>query len=104
MPGPLPTFRPEFPEDFVEQARRIGRQRVVPFQIRQRAKLVVLLYETPYMSNAAAGRQVELHPESVRQWRRRWYEGEFSLQDKSGRGRKPTFSPSGSRGRHSDCL
>jgi hypothetical protein len=29
-----------------------------------------------------------LHPNSVRLWRRRWAEGDFTLEDEPGRGRK----------------
>ena len=93
MSGPVPAFRPEFPEDFVERAHQIVRQRTAQFQERQRAKLVLLLHEKPLVSNVAAGRHVEMHPDSVRDWRRRWAKGDFSLQDKSGRGRKPAFFP-----------
>lgn len=93
MSGPVPAFRPEFPEDFVEGAHQIVRRRTAQFQQRQRAKLVLLLHENPLVSNVAAGEHVEMHPDSVRDWRRRWAKGDFSLQDKSGRGRKPAFFP-----------
>ena len=46
------------------------------------------------LSNVAAGAVVELHPNSVRLWRRRWAQGDFSLADQAGRGRKLDFSPS----------
>ena len=93
MSGPLPASRPRFPPDFLEQARRVARQRAVPFQRRQRAQLVVLLHEQPMLSNVAAGLRVQLHPDSVRLWRGRWATGQFSLEDRSGRGRKPHFFP-----------
>lgn len=95
MPGPLPAFRPCFPDDFVQQARHIARQRCAPFQRRQRAALVLLLHEQPTLSNVQAARLVQLHPDSVRDWRRRWSYGQFTLEDQPGRGRKPTFSPPG---------
>lgn len=93
MSGPPPAFRPCFPPDFLEQARTIARQRTVRFQLRQRATLVLLLHEYPTISHVEAGRQVRLHPDSVRDWRRRWSEGQWTLEDQAGRGRKPTFSP-----------
>jgi hypothetical protein len=95
MPGPPPAFCPCFPDDFLEQARQVVRRRQVPFQRRQRARLVLLLHEYPLLSNVAAGCQVGLHPDSVRDWRRRWAQGQFSLEDQPGRGRKPSFSPPG---------
>ena len=97
MSGPSPTYRPCFPWAFLEQARQMVRQRTIKFQLRQRAVLVLLLHEQPLLSNVEAGRWAQLHPDSVRHWRRRWAQGDFSLEDEAGRGRKAGFSPSGSR-------
>jgi hypothetical protein len=95
MCGPLPSYCPEFPSTFLEQAEQIARQRTVPYQLRQRAALVLLLSHQPLVSNSEAAQQVQLHPRSVRRWRHRWVQGDFSLEDKPGRGRKADFSPSG---------
>lgn len=95
MPGPSPLYQPDFPPDFVEQARRIVRRRTIAYQLHQRANLVLLLHEYPLLSNVAAAGQVHLHPNAVRHWRRRWAQGEFFLEDAPGRGRKARFSPSG---------
>jgi hypothetical protein len=95
MPGPAPIDRPVFPPDFLEQAERLVRQRTIQYQLRQRAALVLLLYHQPFLSNPQAGAQVQLHPNSVRLWRRRWADGHFSVEDETGRGCKPRFSPSG---------
>jgi len=95
MSGPLPAYRPSFPQEFVAAARRLARHRTIRFQLRQRATLVLLLHEHPALSNVEAGRQVDLHPDSVRHWRRRWVAGHFSLDDEPGRGSKPRFSPPG---------
>ena len=70
-------------------------QRTVPYQLRQRAVLVMLLSEQPLVSNSEAAQRVQLHPRSVRRWRHRWATGDFALDDKPGRGRKADFSPSG---------
>jgi transposase len=51
------------------------------------------LHEHPALSNADAAARIDLHPNSVRLWRRRWAQGQFTLEDAPGRGRKPTFSP-----------
>lgn len=95
MAGPLPAYRPVFPPDFAALAQRTARRRTVRFHLRQRATLVLLLHEHPDLSNVAAGQQVDLHPDSVRHWRRRWAAGDFSLDDEPGRGSKPRFSPPG---------
>jgi hypothetical protein len=75
------------------------RQRTVKFQWRQRAVLVLLLHAQPLLSNVEAGRWAQLHPDAVRHWRRRWTQGDCSLEDEPGRGRQAVFSPSGSRHR-----
>lgn len=95
MPGPTPVDQPVFPVEFVEQAEIIIKQRTAPLHLWRRAMLVVLLDADPEMSSPEAGRWVGLHENSVRNWRRRWTEGDFSLTDKPGRGRKPRFSPLG---------
>jgi transposase len=93
MRGPLPSFRPEFPSIFLEQAEKLARQRTVPYQLRQRATLVLLLLQQPLVSNSEAVERVQLHLRSVQRWRRRWATGDFSLEDEPGRGRKAVFSP-----------
>jgi hypothetical protein len=97
MRGPLPSYRPAFPSTFLEQAAKIARQRTVAYQLWQRATLVLLLQHQPLVSNREAAQRVQLHLCSVQRWRRRWAQGDFSLEDKSGRGRKADFSPLGPR-------
>jgi transposase len=97
MRGPLPSSYPAFPSAFLEQAEQIVRQRTVQYQLRQRATLVLLLQHQPLVSNIEAAEQVQLHLRSVQRWRRRWAQGDFSLEDAPGRGRKADFSPSRSR-------
>jgi len=94
MPGPAPIYRPMFSPDFLEQAEHLVRQRTIPYQLRQRAALVLLLHHQPLISNTQAGAHVQLHPNSVRLWRRRWANGHLSLEDEAGRGCNPRFSPS----------
>jgi hypothetical protein len=95
MRGPLPSYRPEFPTTFLEQAEQMVRQRTVQYQWRQRATLVLLLHPQPRVSNSEAAARVQLHLRSVQRWRRRWATGDFSLEDEPGRGRKAAFSPPG---------
>jgi hypothetical protein len=94
MPGPAPLDRPAFPPEFLDQCRGLVRRRTVSLSQYQRARLALLFHESPAISNVAAGAVVELHPNSVRLWRHRWAQGDFSLVDQAGRGRKPVFSPS----------
>jgi transposase len=61
----------------------------------QRFRLVLLLHERPGLSHDAAAGFVGLSARQVQRWRRRWAAGNFSIEDEQGRGRKPTFSPSG---------
>jgi hypothetical protein len=97
MRGPLPSYRPEFPPTFLEQAATIAQQRTVQYQLRQRATLVLLLHQQPCVSNREAAERGQLHLRSVQRWRRRWATGDFSLEDESGRGRKAAFPPFGPR-------
>ena len=59
------------------------------------ARLVLLLHESPALSNVGAAAHLDLHPNSIRRWRQRWAAGQFTLEDEPGRGRKPVFSPPG---------
>ena len=93
MPGPTPLDRPAFPDQFRDECRSLVRRRTVPHDQRQRARLVLLLHESPDLSNVAAGALVELHANSVHRWRHRWACGNFCLADKAGRGMQARFSP-----------
>lgn len=95
MPGPSPLHQPDFPEDFLRQARALLKRRTVPFHLRQRASLVCLLCDSPDLPHEIAARHCQLQAITVRKWRKRWADGEFVLEDRSGRGRKPAFSPGG---------
>jgi hypothetical protein len=95
MPGPLPA-RCNFPADFLQAARDSIRRRTVAVQVAERCRLVLLLHEQPGVANEDAAQAVGLSPRQVQRWRSRWASGDFSIEDLPGRGRKPTFSPSGS--------
>jgi hypothetical protein len=66
LSGPSPLYQPSFPTEFIAHARLLLRRRTAKAHLRQRASLALL----------------------------RWAQGTFDLEDKTGRGRKPTFSPS----------
>ena len=93
MPGPLPLYRPHFPVEFLAEARRLTAARTAPAHLKQRARLVLLLHDQPSVSNVALGARFDLHPNCVRRWRLRCAQGNFTLHDAPGRGRKPVFSP-----------
>ena len=93
MPGPSPFYRPTFPDEFLAEARRVAAARTAASHLRQRAPLVLLLHEHPALSNVAAAARLGLHPNSIRLWRQRWAQGQCTLADAPGRGRKPVFSP-----------
>jgi transposase-like protein len=95
MAGPPPLYRPTFPDEFLAEARRLTAARTAASHLRQRAELVLLLHESPAITNVAAAARIDLHPNSIRLWRQRWAQGNFTLEDAPGRGRKPVFSPPG---------
>jgi hypothetical protein len=96
MPGPRPSPC-MFPDDFLQEARNSVRRRTVAVQTVQRFQLVLVLEQHPSLSNQEAGNAVGLSARQVQRWRSRWVAGDFSVDDRPGRGRKATFSPSGSR-------
>src|SRR5215472_12295602 len=96
MRGRKPAHRPDFPSEFLAEAQALARRRKLSFQLRQRAALVCLLHREPQIALSEAAAETQMAVDSVRRWRRRWALGDFSLEDKPGRGRKPAFSPSGS--------
>jgi transposase len=92
MPGPVPALC-TFPEDFVQEAVATVRRRTATVQTVQRFRLVLLLHEQPSLTNDEAASVVGLSARQVQRWRSRWAAGDFSIDDRSGRGRKPAFSP-----------
>lgn len=95
VPGPNPTLC-TFPDEFLQEALDTVRRRTVSVQAAQRFRLVLLLHEQPAIANTVAAQLTGLSARQVQRWRRRWILGDFSIDDLPGRGRKPSFSPSGS--------
>jgi Homeodomain-like domain len=95
MPGPSPALC-TFPEEFVQEALGTVRRRTASVQAVQRFRLVLLLHEHPSLSNDEAATLVGMSSRQVQRWRNRWANGDFSTEDREGRGRKAAFSPSGS--------
>ena len=103
MPGPTSALC-TFPDDFVQEALDTVHRRTVAVQTVQRFRLVLLLDEQPSLGNDEAAVVVGLSARQVQRWRSRWAAGDFSIEDHRGRGRKATFSPSGSSVDPSDGL
>lgn len=97
MPGLKPIYRPKFTAAQIAEAKRLVKKRTAPVAVVERAQLVLLLHDAPDLENPIAGRQLGRHENWVRYWRKRWATEGFSLTDKSGRGRKPAFSPTRAR-------
>ena len=95
MPGPKPRIC-NFPDYFLRAAADTVHRRTVSVQAVQRFRLVLLLHEQPSLGSDEAAMRVGLSVRQVQRWRSRWARGNFSIEDRSGRGRKPAFSPSGS--------
>jgi transposase len=95
MRGRPISLHVQFPPEFLELATKIARRRKVDYRLRQRAALVCLLATEPQVSQAEAAARVSLTPCTVFRWRQRWANGDFVLEDKAGRGRKPIFAPCG---------
>jgi hypothetical protein len=85
---------------FLQEARSAVRRRTAAVQTVQRFRLALLLHEDPTLANAIAAQQVGLSLRQVQRWRQRWVRGDFSVEDREGRGRKAAFSPTGSGLRH----
>ena len=93
-PSPMPCT---FPEVFLQEARVTVRRRTATFQAVQRFRLALLLHEQASLGNEAAAARIGLSARQVQRWRQRWSAGDFSIEDRDGRGRKPDFSPAGPR-------
>ena len=94
MPGPSPVVS-TFPDDFVQETLDTIRRRTAAVQVVQRFRLALFLHEQPGLRNEDAAKAVGFSLRQVQRWRSRWAAGDFSIEDHSGRGRKPAFSPAG---------
>ena len=95
MPGPSPIYTPRLTVEQVVQAERIASQHQAPYAHVQRARLALRLHAEPGLDNVTLATELGQHVNWVRKWQQRWSRDGFSLEDKTGRGRKPLFFPSG---------
>lgn len=91
MRGPDPHYQPDFPAEFVQQAQQFSQKQAIEHRTWQRATMVVILDENPRRSSPEIAQEVGMSTNSVRRWKKRWASGDFSLEDREGRGRKPKF-------------
>lgn len=103
MRGPRPQTS-TFPAGFLQQARDTVRRRTASVQSVQRGRLALLLHEHSDIDNGSAAARSGLSARQVQRWRQRWARGDFSFEDRSGRGRKASFSPNGPSVGESDRL
>jgi len=95
MPGPKPQYQPRFKVTEVEEAQAVVRRTTASQSQVRRARLVLLLSETPAITCGEAAHQLQAHPKFVKKWRRRWATTGFSLVDAPRPGRPRIFSPEG---------
>lgn len=96
MRGPKPT-RWTFPADCLQGARDTVGRRTAAVQAVQGSRPVLLLHDHPDLSHDGAARVVGLSSRQVQRRRQRWATGDFGIEDRGGRGRKPILSPAGPR-------
>jgi transposase len=79
------------------ELQHIARSWSRPYGHVMRAKVVLLAADG--MENAAIAKKLDLPPQLVTKWRKRYYEeGMEGLEDRPRTGRPPGFSPSGGSG------
>ena len=93
MAGRPPTYRPRFPETFVQEAELYARRKTASYRLVQHSQLILLLHQTPELGEEEAGRRVGRSGRQARHWCKRWAWGIWSLADALGRGREASFPP-----------
>ena len=93
MPSPYPKYHPEFTSEELEQVRQVIRQHTAPHALVVRAKMVLILAETPKIGNDALAFRVGVHYNTAWKWRKRWATRGFRLTDEPRSGRPSDFSP-----------
>ena len=93
--GPQPEYRPEFTPDELAEARKVLRQRNSLNAVARRARLALMLAETPSLPSPTAARTLGVHENTVRFWRKEWVQEGFRLHDRPRPGRRVFFSRTG---------
>ena len=89
-----PHYQPEFSEQDIEEAQKIVRKHSAGQTQVVRARLLLILSEDPKRSSPSIARELAVHEQTVRKWRKRWTGGEVTLKDNPRSGRRGNFSPS----------
>ena len=79
----------ELSEDEERELRRRAARYTLPYREVQRAKIVLMAAEG--LENGEIARRLEVRVDTVRKWRKRFFEQRLAgLDEAPGRGRKPT--------------
>ena len=101
--GPKTSIYITLTEDETRELQTIQRSSTLPAGLVRRGRIILLLASG--QSVEATARTVSTNKKRVYKWARRFLEHRIDgLADKPGRGRKPLFSPDGSRKRNKACL
>ena len=94
---PRPSLYPiRLCEDEERELRHRAARYTLPYREVQRAKIVLMAAEG--LENGEIARRLEVRLDTVRKWRKRFFEERLAgLDEAPGRGRKPAFPPSGRR-------
>jgi hypothetical protein len=95
MPPLVPQHRVTFTSEQLALARKVAAARAAPHREVLRAKLTLVLAEHPTISHAEAAVACGMSRDTVYDWRRRWAEQGWTLQDAPRSGRPRAFSPPG---------
>jgi DNA-directed RNA polymerase specialized sigma24 family protein len=92
-----PSLYPiELSPDEERELRQRAARYTLPYREVQRAKIVLMAAEG--LENGEIARRLEVRVDTVRKWRKRFYEERLAgLDEQAGRGRKPSFPPFGGR-------
>jgi hypothetical protein len=94
MRGRKPSFTIQLPATHLQELEHRLRSTNLKHGLARRARLLLLLHHGHTLKDAA--RTAGLTVRNARKWARRYLsQGLPGLADKSGRGRKPAFSPPG---------
>lgn len=93
MPRKTTIHQPTFTPEQLSLARKVARQSSAPLRAVQRARLTLLLAESPHLTHGQIAALAGLDPDTVYKWRRRWAAGEWSLEDAPRSGRPRAVSP-----------
>ena len=102
-PGPKTSIKITLTADEAKELQTMQRSTTLPAGLVSRSRIILSLASG--QSVEATARSVSINKKRVYKWARRFLEHRIDgLADKPGRGRKPVFSPDGSRTRHKACL